>query len=206
MRSTRSQSSRSRRRGATAPSTTPSGWQLEAGVKQLALFHHDPSRRDDDLDVLLRCAVEAGCPHGRGCDRRLRRARRRTRLAWLGDRRCQRRCLARCSSSPGSPSSPRLQQWRTQAAELGVPGFSRRVCCRIVELGVGALLVAQIARRPWPSLPVSLLVAFTALLVVRLAQGRRPPCACFGGLSSKPIGWSNVARNARVHRCWPDDA
>ena len=32
----------------------------QAGVKQLALFHHDPSRRDDDLDALLRCAVEVG--------------------------------------------------------------------------------------------------------------------------------------------------
>jgi phosphoribosyl 1,2-cyclic phosphodiesterase len=32
----------------------------EAGVKQLALFHHDPARRDEDLDDLLRCAIEAG--------------------------------------------------------------------------------------------------------------------------------------------------
>ena len=34
----------------------------EAGVKRLALFHHDPSRRDDDLDELLACAAEAGAP------------------------------------------------------------------------------------------------------------------------------------------------
>jgi ribonuclease BN (tRNA processing enzyme) len=33
---------------------------IEAGAKRLALFHHDPSRRDDDLDDLARCAVEAG--------------------------------------------------------------------------------------------------------------------------------------------------
>jgi len=32
----------------------------EAGVKRLALFHHDPSRRDDDLDELLACAAEVG--------------------------------------------------------------------------------------------------------------------------------------------------
>jgi phosphoribosyl 1,2-cyclic phosphodiesterase len=38
----------------------------QAGVKKLALFHHDPSRRDDDLDVLLRCAAEAAA--GRGLD------------------------------------------------------------------------------------------------------------------------------------------
>ncbi|HEY0520299.1 MAG TPA: MBL fold metallo-hydrolase [Ilumatobacteraceae bacterium] len=32
----------------------------EAGAKRLALFHHDPSRRDDELDELVRCAVVAG--------------------------------------------------------------------------------------------------------------------------------------------------
>ena len=32
----------------------------EAGVKRLALFHHDPARRDDDLDELLRCAAATG--------------------------------------------------------------------------------------------------------------------------------------------------
>ena len=33
---------------------------IEAGAKRLALFHHDPSRRDEDLDDLARCAVETG--------------------------------------------------------------------------------------------------------------------------------------------------
>jgi phosphoribosyl 1,2-cyclic phosphodiesterase len=37
---------------------------IEARVKRLVLFHHDPARRDDDLDVLLRCAVEAGNKRG----------------------------------------------------------------------------------------------------------------------------------------------
>jgi ribonuclease BN (tRNA processing enzyme) len=36
----------------------------QAGAKRLALFHHDPSRRDDDLDDLLRCAVGAGARRG----------------------------------------------------------------------------------------------------------------------------------------------
>ena len=36
----------------------------QAGVKQLALYHHDPSRRDDDLDGLLRCAAQIGASHG----------------------------------------------------------------------------------------------------------------------------------------------
>ncbi len=32
----------------------------EAGVKQLALFHHDPSRHDDAVDAIGVCAAEAG--------------------------------------------------------------------------------------------------------------------------------------------------
>jgi phosphoribosyl 1,2-cyclic phosphodiesterase len=36
----------------------------ETGVKRLALFHHDPSRRDDDLDELLECACAVGAPRG----------------------------------------------------------------------------------------------------------------------------------------------
>jgi uncharacterized membrane protein YphA (DoxX/SURF4 family) len=90
-------------------------------------------------------------------------------------------------------SSP--QQWRAQSAGIGVPRFAAAVV-PFMELLVGALLVAQIARRATAAIALAMLLAFTALLVVRLAQGRRPPCACFGAWSTKPIGWSNVARNA----------
>ena len=88
-----------------------------------------------------------------------------------------------------------MQQWRAQAADLGVTGL---VVAGLpyAELAVGALLVAQIARRPVAIAAGVMLVAFSSLLAVRLSQGRRPPCACFGGLSSKPISWTNVARNA----------
>lgn len=87
------------------------------------------------------------------------------------------------------------QQWRAQSADLGVP----RVVAALVpfaELAVGAMLVAQLARR-WAAVAGGvMLVAFTALLIVRLSQGRRPPCACFGALTTKPISWANVVRNA----------
>lgn len=86
-------------------------------------------------------------------------------------------------------------QWRAQAADLGVPRVVTMVLPAI-ELMIGALLVAQIARRPVAIVAGVLLVAFTILLVVRLSQGRRPPCACFGALTTRPIGWHNVARNA----------
>jgi len=86
-------------------------------------------------------------------------------------------------------------QWRTQSAGLGVPSAVAPVV-PIVELVVGALLIAQIARRAAAIVAGVMLLAFTGLLVVRLLQGRRPPCACFGALSSKPISWLSVARNA----------
>lgn len=86
------------------------------------------------------------------------------------------------------------RQWRAQSADLGVPGFVAAVV-PFVELAVGAMLVAQLARRVAAVAAGVMLLGFTALLVVRLSQGRRPPCACFGALSTKPIGWTNVARN-----------
>ena len=86
-------------------------------------------------------------------------------------------------------------QWRTQAAGLGVPQ-AIAVVVPYVELTVGALLLVQLQRHAAAWLAVALFVAFTALLVLRLAQGRRPPCACFGSLSSKPIGPGHLVRNA----------
>ena len=86
------------------------------------------------------------------------------------------------------------RQWLTQSADLGVPRAVAAVV-PFAESAVGALLVAQFERRVVALVAAALLVAFTILLVVRLLQDRRPPCACFGVLSSKPIGWRNVVRN-----------
>lgn len=85
-------------------------------------------------------------------------------------------------------------QWRTQSADLGVPAPIATVV-PFLELAVGALLVSQLARSLAALAAGVLLITFTILLVVRIAQGRRPPCACFGALSTKPIGWGNVVRN-----------
>ena len=89
----------------------------------------------------------------------------------------------------------RPAEWRSQAAGLGVPSVVARVV-PYVEITVGALLLLQVQRHVVAWLAVALFAAFTVLLVVRLAQGKRPPCACFGSLSSKPIGLGHVARNA----------
>lgn len=64
-----------------------------------------------------------------------------------------------------------------------------------VEIVVGALLIVQLWR-PWPAVAaLALLVAFTALLLAHLRAGSRPPCACFGAWSAKPISWHHLARN-----------
>lgn len=82
-----------------------------------------------------------------------------------------------------------------QAAALGAPAIAIPLVPWL-EIGVGALLCAQIARPVVASIAALMLVAFTALLVARLARGQRPPCACFGSWSAKPLSWKHLARNA----------
>jgi len=84
--------------------------------------------------------------------------------------------------------------WPAQAAELGVPGWAVGVVPWL-EIAVGSLVAARFVPLIMGLLAAGLLGAFTALLVVRLAQGRRPPCACFGSRSNRPIGPGSVARN-----------
>ena len=86
-------------------------------------------------------------------------------------------------------------QWLRQAAMLGVaPAVARVVPW--VEVGLGACLVADLARRLVALLAIVLLASFTSLLAWRLAQGVRPPCACFGRLSTRPVGPRTLVRNA----------
>jgi|CXWL01.1.fsa_nt_gi hypothetical protein len=89
----------------------------------------------------------------------------------------------------------RPTEWRTQSAGLGVPG-PVAIVTPFVEIALGAALLAQWERNVLGWAAVALLAVFTVLLGVRLAQGRRPVCACFGSLSSRPIGLSHLARNA----------
>lgn len=84
--------------------------------------------------------------------------------------------------------------WPAQARELGVPGFGARVV-PWVEIAVGSLVAARFEPPVMGLIAAGLLTAFTTLLVVRLAQGRRPPCACFGTRSARAIGPGSVLRN-----------
>ena len=90
-------------------------------------------------------------------------------------------------------SSP--DAWRTQSIQLDVPPIAAAIV-PYVEVGLAGLLIAGVFRQPTAVVGVCLLVAFTAFLIVRIRQGRRPACACFGSLRSRPIGWGHVARNA----------
>jgi uncharacterized membrane protein YphA (DoxX/SURF4 family) len=87
------------------------------------------------------------------------------------------------------------EQWPAQARGLGAPQWSIPIV-PWMELALGAVLVAQVARRAAAIAALAVLVAFTGLIVMRLREGRHPPCACFGAWSAKPLGVGHVVRNA----------
>lgn len=84
--------------------------------------------------------------------------------------------------------------WPQQAADMGV-ARPIAVVVPYVEIAIGGLLIVPIVR-PWPAVAaVALLVVFTTLILVRIADGSRPPCACFGSRSKRPLGAFHVVRN-----------
>jgi len=87
--------------------------------------------------------------------------------------------------------------WPAQAAALGAPSL---VIPAVpwVELVIGAALVLQVGRPAAALGAIVLLVVFSGLIVLRLSQGRRPPCACFGAWSATPIGASHLLRNGAL--------
>lgn len=90
-----------------------------------------------------------------------------------------------------------LRQWRSDADALGVPAVIAAPV-PFLEALLGGLLVGG-PWRPWPAVASALmLVAFTALLGRRLAQGSRPPCACFGAWSARPLGPGHLVRNGAL--------
>jgi uncharacterized membrane protein YphA (DoxX/SURF4 family) len=85
--------------------------------------------------------------------------------------------------------------WPDQARGLGAPSIVVPVV-PWAEIVLGAILVMQLAPIAAAAVALIVLVAFTALIVRRLSQGRHPPCACFGAWSAKPLGPGHIARNA----------
>lgn len=63
-------------------------------------------------------------------------------------------------------------------------------------LAIGLLSTTTAWVAAWGSL--LLLLFFTGVILLNLAQGRRPACHCFGELSAAPIGRWTVARNGAL--------
>lgn len=89
-------------------------------------------------------------------------------------------------------------EWLVQAKQLRPPRIAQPFVPMVpyIELALGGLLIAGVQEVPVRFASILLLSSFTVLLVARLAAGERPPCACFSFRSTRPIGWSNVTRNA----------
>ena len=88
-------------------------------------------------------------------------------------------------------------RWPAQAAAMGTP---RAIAIAVpwVEIVLGALVAVGVAM-PWTGLAaLVLLAAFTGLILVRLDDPVRPPCACFGAWSVRPLSWWSVARNVAL--------
>lgn len=85
-------------------------------------------------------------------------------------------------------------QWQIQAGNLGAPVWAAKPL-PYLELVLGTALV--LGRWQVVAVPAALVLlgAFTALIARNLVVGRRPPCACFGVRSVRPISWFSVARN-----------
>lgn len=89
-------------------------------------------------------------------------------------------------------------EWLVQAKQLRAPRIAQPFVPLVpyIELVVGGLLIVGMQELSVRIAAIMLLSSFTVLLVARLAAGERPPCACFSFRSTRPIGWSNVTRNA----------
>lgn len=87
--------------------------------------------------------------------------------------------------------------WLVQARDLGTPRIAIPFVRFIpwLEVAIGLGLIGRIFGGVMIVAALVMLGAFTALIGRQLLHGRRPPCACFGRRSSRPIGWSNVAQN-----------
>lgn len=87
--------------------------------------------------------------------------------------------------------------WPAQAADLGTPRPAA-LAVPWIELVVGVTVAARIAV-PLPAIAaIALLLGFTALLIARLRDDDRPPCACFGAWSTAPLSWWHIARNVAM--------
>lgn len=90
------------------------------------------------------------------------------------------------------------REWPRAASRLGVPRvLAVAVMLAEVVIGLGMVL-GDSWREGFLVAGALLLLAFTVLLAKHLRSGHRPPCACFGGASQRPIGARDVVRNVSL--------
>lgn len=87
-----------------------------------------------------------------------------------------------------------MASWRADARAQGVWPVVANVV-PVVEVLLGALLVALAPSPVTLGAATLLLLVFTVFLVVSVAAGSTTPCACFGSVRRRPPGWRDVVRN-----------
>lgn len=77
------------------------------------------------------------------------------------------------------------------------PGFARLVASGlpVLEVVLAVLLLAGLVPVIAFGLTTAVLLAFTAVVMLNVAAGRRVSCACFGSSRNGPVGPSTVVRN-----------
>lgn len=84
--------------------------------------------------------------------------------------------------------------WVKQAGDMGID-YRIAAVVPYVELTLGVSMAVQLVA-PWSAVAAGcLLIVFTVLIGLRLADGSRPPCACFGIRSTRPLGHLDLVRN-----------
>jgi len=92
-----------------------------------------------------------------------------------------------------------LEGSKRATASFGIPkplADVGGVVLPFVEIGVAILLLFQSTTLIAGILALILFLAFTAGMAIQLAKGNKPPCHCFGQLSTEPIGKHSIIRNA----------
>jgi hypothetical protein len=77
-----------------------------------------------------------------------------------------------------------LELPKPQRLAIQIPAVELATAVLLIAAPVGGAIIALI-----------LLGAFSALLALRLRDGEDVPCKCFGSTRTKPIAWSDLARN-----------
>ncbi len=91
---------------------------------------------------------------------------------------------------------------RQAVRDFGVPaGVAPLVAMSLAPLEIASavlLLTTDVGVTAGGLLALALLAAFTVGIVTNLLRGKRVDCHCFGAMSTKPLSWWSVVRNAAM--------